>query len=1386
MRAATDESVEQRIPISAARDGDIELLALAHETLAPLADIRRDGDFLCLLRGPAPGRPVRDGRVPRDLVPQLLLQAAAAMAFFQAHGLSLAEEDLAGARWDRQAGAARLWLCTAPALLRAGAAPPPCATLADLLDRLASRGGRRGDRAVRNLRARLRGQESALRRAEYALAAVLQSFPALAEEAAAAGRRRCAGQAGPFLRDLRARALVEKGRALLEGRAARLFLPPVSALQAGGALGIDPPALSAAEASRRLRRLAEEDASPGRAAWIAAAPERWDALSRRAFETAARFHPRQIEVRTLPAKIPGPRLPDQWRREIFVPCGSIAASLRFYEWFADEVRSDPAAARDVALDCLASPGWAAFASDPTGQAPLPRGGSSSPAPVPAPGAAEREVLAWLASREGPSPGAEVAEACGRAARAVLLRLAEKGLAEAVPPGWRATASGRRAAPTGAEAAALCRGWAARQARPDRRVELLLQAGEEGEALAEAERWVRGSPDRPAEAWFELAARMRTAGVEHRPWLDAIEAEREIAGGRPAEAIALLEGIASSPGATRHERCAALLREAEVCARVDGSGEAERRAADWRREFPEAEPAEILRALRLEAAGLARCGRHEEARTRLAEGDRLAAALPETARIEQALARASALSFEGRLAEEARLYDAWRARALAQGDEALVARFLSQEALGLCDARRFAEAAARLEQGLDVLRDDPAERARLSIDLAATLYHAGRTSRCAELLDEGAQLAAFSGRRDLLRVARSNRIELRLVAGEWDEAARAVEELLEAARADSDDLWLLVAFHHRARLALRRGWLGQAREDNARARDLALRLRDRLEVGELWLEEGDRLLYEEDLAGARAAWEKAAADPPDRCDTERLAAARLEALAWSRNGGPPAAERAALSAALARGEYSAAETAARWRMLLGAEGLGAELAERAERVLRERGGEALADRVFGARTAPVVTAALPIETLRALREALARSLAGQDGAAESLEVLGIEGLHLRDETGRPILRLGRLSDGDARELALEAGSVSYRLSLPRSTPAALASAAALLAETLLFRPPAASAVEGFAGAWRRLGIVTEDPSMEEPYRRLQRFAAQPVTVLVCGESGSGKEAVARAVHALSPRASGPFVAVNVPAIPAALLESELFGHVRGAFTGAERDRVGLLEEAARGTIFFDEIGDLESSLQSKLLRALQDREIRRLGDNRSRRIDVRVVSATARDLSREVEAGRFREDLFYRLHVAVIALPPLRGRGRDVLALARHFLQGFGREYARGPLRLSPEAAAALSAHAWPGNVRELQNAMAQAAALADADGLIGLTHLPEALVPRRADAPARSYRYRLDAHRKGMISDALERAGGNRSLAARELGLSRQALRYLMKELHVVSPSAPGLRPPRV
>ena len=418
---------------------------------------------------------------------------------------------------------------------------------------------------------------------------------------------------------------------------------------------------------------------------------------------------------------------------------------------------------------------------------------------------------------------------------------------------------------------------------------------------------------------------------------------------------------------------------------------------------------------------------------------------------------------------------------------------------------------------------------------------------------------------------------------------------------------------------------------------------------------------------------------------------------------------------------------------------------------------------------------PSEILRALRDAVAAAVSGEEREAP-LDALGLSSLSIVDGDGRDVVRLGEpLSSGrDVLRRALDAGSARFELALAPPVSDDVSSPIALLLETLLYRADGLPAPSDFAEEWRRVGVVTGDAAMCEPYRRLQHFAPQSVTVLVLGESGSGKEAVARAVHTLSPRAGGPFVSVNVPAIPAGLLESELFGHARGAFTGAERDRRGLLEEASGGTIFFDEIGDLTSALQAKLLRALQEREIRRVGENRARAVDLRVVSATSRDLAKEVEAGRFREDLYYRLHVGIIALPPLRDRGRDILLLGRHFLDRYAKEFGRGPLRFTPEAQAALLAHGWPGNVRELQNAVCQAAALAEPRGTVSADLLPGSV--RRPARPALvvgDYRSRVAAHRRRLVREALERSGGNRSRAARDLGLSRQALLYLMKELGV-------------
>jgi two-component system response regulator AtoC len=302
-------------------------------------------------------------------------------------------------------------------------------------------------------------------------------------------------------------------------------------------------------------------------------------------------------------------------------------------------------------------------------------------------------------------------------------------------------------------------------------------------------------------------------------------------------------------------------------------------------------------------------------------------------------------------------------------------------------------------------------------------------------------------------------------------------------------------------------------------------------------------------------------------------------------------------------------------------------------------------------------------------------------------------------------------------------------------------------------------------------------MEDVLRQVRKVAPQRTTVLLEGESGTGKELVARALHALSPRASLPFVAVNCGAFPAELVESELFGHVKGAFTDASRAKKGLAAEADGGTLFLDEIGELPLALQPKLLRFLQEGEIRPVGDTRSRKVDVRVVAATARDLTREVAGGTFREDLYWRLAVVPVRLPPLRERREDIPALAAHFLARYARlrpELERP--RFSDEALALLAAHRWPGNVRELEHAVERAVVLADGP-VIREDEFPDAV---RDGARARgsvkvgdgslSIRRATRALEADLIRAALERTGGNRTRAAELLELSYRALLYKIKE----------------
>jgi two-component system response regulator AtoC len=309
------------------------------------------------------------------------------------------------------------------------------------------------------------------------------------------------------------------------------------------------------------------------------------------------------------------------------------------------------------------------------------------------------------------------------------------------------------------------------------------------------------------------------------------------------------------------------------------------------------------------------------------------------------------------------------------------------------------------------------------------------------------------------------------------------------------------------------------------------------------------------------------------------------------------------------------------------------------------------------------------------------------------------------------------------------------------------------------------------------LVGPSDPMQEVLRQIRKVAPQKTTVLLQGESGTGKELVARALHEQSPRAALPFVAVNCGAIPSELIESELFGHVKGAFTDASRAKKGLAEEADGGTLFLDEIGELPLQLQVKLLRFLEDEEVRPLGDVRARKVDVRVVAATARELRRAVAAGEFREDLLYRLDVVAVRLPPLRERREDVDALAAHFLARYARLRPElPPLRLSDEAREVLLAHRWPGNVRELEHALERAVVLADGP-LIREEDLPDTVrAPVRPPAAAApegaslSVKRETRALEERLIRAALERTGGNRTRAAELLELSYRALLYKIKD----------------
>jgi two-component system response regulator GlrR len=404
------------------------------------------------------------------------------------------------------------------------------------------------------------------------------------------------------------------------------------------------------------------------------------------------------------------------------------------------------------------------------------------------------------------------------------------------------------------------------------------------------------------------------------------------------------------------------------------------------------------------------------------------------------------------------------------------------------------------------------------------------------------------------------------------------------------------------------------------------------------------------------------------------------------------------------------------------------------------------------------------------EALGRMAAATpDLVITDMRMGGMDGLTLFEAVNRrnpalPVIILTAHGNIPDAVLATRKGVFSY-LTKPFEARALMVE----VERALEFAGPAGEPDEDW-----KVGIVTRSPALERVLGEARMVAANDAAVLVSGESGTGKELLARAIHEASPRRDAPFVALNCGAIPEALLESELFGHVKGSFTGALRDHKGLFQAADRGTLFLDEIGDLALPLQVKLLRVLQEREIRPVGASQTIKVDVRVISATHRDLRAEIAAGRFREDLYYRLNVVGLALPSLATRREDIPLLANHFLQLLAARYGKPPGAFAPEALQRLVAGAWKGNVRELQNVVEKCVALCPTPVI------PLALVERAMEGPMddmASFDEARRAFELEYLTQLLRMTGGNVTQAARLAKRNRSDF-YSLLGRHELDPAA--------
>jgi transcriptional regulator with AAA-type ATPase domain/tetratricopeptide (TPR) repeat protein len=1322
-------------------------LSLEHPTLPTFLDLKTGRGTISLRFRPQEGTPISRVRQTREAAAALFAQAASAALFLGARGFPLDLADLEDARVEVWNGAPHLWL---PGLPRSAwreplSAEPASALLAALIPRLF--GARDRPRHLLESYLHRVGRPA---RPETSVSEILQTFPFLGKPAHASIRKRCLGFApvGFDERERRHRARTLRARLELSGRKARIFGPGASSLLAGEALRAS---LGDGAGEPRLEECAENESH-----WIRLEREGWDEDSIHLFDRVAGR--RGVEVsEILP---PGRLRPDELRDAAWIPSSDLTSSVELYEALHALAEVNPRAVRRTVTRFAASDDFASFLK--SGRVPTSLCASE-------PEEASR-VLAALSKAERKTlgvflchPGAPAASAVDRVAGSapfagVAPKLAAEGwfFEEPATGRWRVADRASRAdlisAYSSAETRAFGEAWLEVTADPPRRIEIAVACESWGAASAASEAVFGTTPARERDRSFDALVRAWVAGAGTKAPAPALlhEAARLSEIGRAQDAQDLLEAAVSDPSAPAVWKREARFRIALASEAAGDSGEALRLLdeASADRSTPVSERS---RASRLRARVLSGEGRFSEAEEAL-RAARADAAGDRREEIEVQLSEADLASRRGRFDEEAAIYLSIRSRSMPVLDEELEGRLLLREGMLFSDRREHRSAAARFAEALQLAGSHSERRGIALTDLAISTEMLGESSAAEKYFREA--LACFDECRNVSRRRRAaGNLAHFLIRHDHDEASDAiVERLLVESEKAGDRIGKMVALAFRGRRALRRGRFAAASSDRAEALALCEELDDRVERAELELDESDARLFFGDRSAALEAAKLAASRAPDRTENHEAARRRVEDLeSWSRSGPAEAFAPGAIEAAFESDPSGTSDRVSRARAFFGEdlEKHWPGVCQHAREVLGKRGRSEFAEVVFAS--------ALDGRSAEALRSLRAKLLAQEI----PLRLLDSEGSVLWKSPSFQRATWARTLSWEEETAVLEGEG---------SDPDSVA----FLFETLWSRGNLAPASDGTGNLFATLGVVTADASMEALGARLSRIAPQNVTVFVSGESGTGKERIARAIHQLSPRSTHPFVAVNVAAFPDHLLEDELFGHVKGAFTGADRDRAGLFEAAHRGTLFLDEIGDLSLALQAKLLRVLQEREIKRVGENRFRPVDVRLVSATAKNLEKDVERGSFREDLYYRLKVASLALPPLRERGNDSVLLARHFLERYAREYGKGALKWSSRATVAIRAFGWPGNVRQLENAVMEATALADPDSTIDREGLPEFLQgDGAAAAPRGDYRERVDAYRKRLIGDALSKSRGNRTHAARELGVTRQALLYLIRELKI-------------